>query len=35
MSIRDSKTPNTATLTFPPTPFSAFLDALKSTLITQ
>ncbi|MET7731095.1 DUF397 domain-containing protein [Streptomyces sp. NPDC005402] len=30
VSIRDSKTPTTATLTFPPAPFTAFLDALKS-----
>ncbi|MEU1476835.1 DUF397 domain-containing protein [Streptomyces sp. NPDC005760] len=31
ISIRDSKTPTTATLTFPPAPFTAFLDALKRT----
>ncbi|WP_328780934.1 DUF397 domain-containing protein [Streptomyces canus] len=30
ISIRDSKTPTTATLTFPPVPFSAFLNALKT-----
>jgi hypothetical protein len=30
ISIRDSKTPTTATLTFPPAPFSAFLNALKT-----
>lgn len=29
ISIRDSKTPLTATLTFPPAPFTAFLNALK------
>ena len=35
ISIRDSKTPTTATLTFPPAPFSAFIDALKNTPISQ
>lgn len=30
IAIRDSKTPTTATLTFPPAPFTAFLEALKS-----
>ncbi|MGX1476836.1 UNVERIFIED_CONTAM: hypothetical protein RKD50_005644 [Streptomyces canus] len=30
ISIRDSKTPTAATLTFPPAPFSAFLNALKT-----
>ncbi|MDQ1068262.1 DUF397 domain-containing protein [Streptomyces canus] len=30
ISIRDSKTPTTATLTFPPTLFFAFLNALKA-----
>ncbi|MGW0424384.1 DUF397 domain-containing protein [Streptomyces sp. NPDC003015] len=31
ISIRDSKAPTTATLTFPPAPFTAFLTALKTT----
>ncbi|MER7566400.1 DUF397 domain-containing protein [Streptomyces sp. NPDC097941] len=35
ISIRDSKTPTTATLTFPPAPFTAFIDALKTTPLTQ
>lgn len=30
IAIRDSKTPTTATLTFPPAPFTAFLESLKS-----
>jgi len=30
IAIRDSKTPARATLTFPPGPFTAFLEALKS-----
>ncbi|MEU0025117.1 DUF397 domain-containing protein [Streptomyces sp. NPDC006335] len=30
ISIRDSKTPTTATLTFPLASFTAFLDTLKS-----
>ncbi|MFK4106389.1 DUF397 domain-containing protein [Streptomyces sp. NPDC019531] len=30
IAIRDSKTPTRATLTFPPGPFTAFLEALKS-----
>ncbi|MFF0010617.1 DUF397 domain-containing protein [Streptomyces sp. NPDC005374] len=35
IAVRDSKTPTTATLTFPPAPFSAFLDALKSAPVSQ
>ena len=31
IAVRDSKTPTTATLTFPPAPFTTFLNALKST----
>lgn len=30
IAIRDSKTPARATLTFPPRPFTVFLEALKS-----
>jgi len=30
IAVRDSKTPARATLTFPPGPFTAFLEALKS-----
>ncbi|NEA99756.1 DUF397 domain-containing protein [Streptomyces sp. SID13726] len=30
IAIRDSKVPTRATLTFPPTPFTTFLEALKS-----
>ncbi|MFI0514234.1 DUF397 domain-containing protein [Streptomyces sp. WSLK1-5] len=30
IAVRDSKAPARATLTFPPRPFTAFLEALKS-----
>ncbi|MFF7949855.1 DUF397 domain-containing protein [Streptomyces griseorubiginosus] len=30
IAVRDSKTPAGAVLTFPPTPFTAFLESLKS-----
>lgn len=30
IAIRDSKTPDRATLTFPPTAFTPFIEALKS-----
>ncbi|MFJ9148177.1 DUF397 domain-containing protein [Streptomyces sp. NPDC102270] len=35
VSIRDSKAPTRATLTLPTLTFTAFIDALKTTPITQ
>ncbi|MFE9446996.1 DUF397 domain-containing protein [Streptomyces sp. NPDC006739] len=35
ISIRDSKTPARATLTFPPHAFTPFIEALKSSFSTE